>query len=525
MISPEASIEFDCFGGRAGVRAAPARDGDVPSPRACRDGRAFLLDVHDRLSRFLRGSELSRLNADRRASVPASPLMLAFAEGVGWAGELSGGLVDATRLEPLERLGYDASWAESSGLSLDETLAQAPAPRPASPHPAREWSLVEADRTRACVVRPHGVGLDSGGIAKGLAADLLAARLAARVSYAVECAGDLRVGGTEGVPREVRVDDPFGRGVIHTLTLADAGVATSGIGRRSWRRPDGSAAHHLLDPSTGRPAFTGIVQATALAPTALHAEVLAKTALLRGPGAAAETLEWGGVLVHDDRTVEVVSASRPAEEAARRVARPRRGSMTDPSTHLFWITSRAAGFTALLAASASVAVGIASAPNAPFRLGSRRDLRPLHEALALITLAAIAVHGVVLLGDSFLRPGLTGILVPFAGGYRPFWTGLGIIGAYGLAALGLTYYMRARIGPERWRIAHRFTVVFWLAAVVHSFGAGTDAWQPWFLLVSALVIGPAVGMTLAAIAASGSARRAEREIRLPTLDSQRGFME
>ncbi len=52
---------------------------------------------------------------------------------------------------------------------------------------------------------------------------------------------------------------------------------------RLWRAPDGTPRHHLLDPSTLEPAWTGIVGATALAPTAVEAEALAKAALLSGP--------------------------------------------------------------------------------------------------------------------------------------------------------------------------------------------------------------------------------------------------
>jgi len=105
----------------------------------------------------------------------------------------------------------------------------------------------------------------------------------------------------------VRVDDPFGRGVLHELELAAGGVATSGIGRRSWIAPDGRPAHHLLDPSTGRPAFTGVVQATALAPTALDAEVRAKAAVLAGPIDGRRWLSRAGVLVLDDGCHEVVA--------------------------------------------------------------------------------------------------------------------------------------------------------------------------------------------------------------------------
>lgn len=157
--------------------------------------------------------------------------------------------------------------------------------------------------------------------------------------------------------------------------------------------------------------------------------------------------------------------------------------------HLFWITSRAAGGAALLLASASVALGLMMSSK---RKGpNKRDLRTLHEALSLTTLAMVALHGLALLGDAFLNPGLTGIAVPFASAYRPAWTGLGIIAGYGLGALGLSYYLRNRIGAARWRRVHRFTAVFWLLAVVHTIGAGSDASQVWFLSISGALVIPA----------------------------------
>ena len=112
--------------------------------------------------------------------------------------------------------------------------------------------------------RPPGLRLDSGGVAKGLFADLLALELGAHDAFAVDCAGDLRVGGAAGMVRPVRVADPFDGHTLHIFELVDRGVATSGIGRRSWLDGDARPAHHLLDPTTGRPAFTGVVQATAV---------------------------------------------------------------------------------------------------------------------------------------------------------------------------------------------------------------------------------------------------------------------
>ena len=86
-------------------------------------------------------------------------------------------------------------------------------------------------------------------------------------------------------------------------------MATSGIDARLWERHDGEFAHHLIDPAAGTPAWTGLVTATALAPTALEAEALAKAALLSGPAAGRRLLRahHGGVLVHDDGAVDPVS--------------------------------------------------------------------------------------------------------------------------------------------------------------------------------------------------------------------------
>jgi sulfoxide reductase heme-binding subunit YedZ len=157
--------------------------------------------------------------------------------------------------------------------------------------------------------------------------------------------------------------------------------------------------------------------------------------------------------------------------------------------HLFWITSRAAGGAALLLASASVAVGLMMSSK---RKGTnKRDLRAIHEALSLTTLAMVALHGLSLLGDVFLNPGLVGIAIPFVGAYRPIWTGIGIIAGYGLAVLGLTYYLRDRIGAARWRRVHRLTAGFWLAAIVHTIGAGSDSAQIWFLAISGAIVIPA----------------------------------
>jgi thiamine biosynthesis lipoprotein len=277
---------------------------------AAAHARARLLEWHRRFSRFDAGSELSRVNADERAELPVSDTMAALAAAVIAAGEHTGGLVDGTLLHEVEDAGYRAAPASPVPLAL--LLRLAPRRAPAGPSPAARWRRIATND--AVLRRPVGVALDGGGLAKGLFADLLADELGSREAFVIDCAGDLRVGGSE--PRAVRVADPFGGPIRHTFELSGGGVATSGIGRRSWLGRDGRPGHHLLDASTGRPAFTGVVQATALAPTALEAEFRAKAAILGGPATAAGWLPHGGLVVFDDGSQRLVSA--PGDVRSRR---------------------------------------------------------------------------------------------------------------------------------------------------------------------------------------------------------------
>src|SRR3954452_3675739 len=161
--------------------------------------------------------------------------------------------------------------------------------------------------------------------------------------------------------------------------------------------------------------------------------------------------------------------------------------MTDPGDHLFWITSRAAGTTALVLASVAVAAGLLMGTR--MVRGTRAgDLRALHEMLSLPTLVSVAVHALSLVGDAYLRPSVLDVLVPFAGEHHRVWTSLGIIAGWSLAALGLSYYARRRIGATRWRAAHRFTALAWIGGIAHSIGEGTDAGQTWFLAMLAIVV-------------------------------------
>jgi sulfoxide reductase heme-binding subunit YedZ len=154
----------------------------------------------------------------------------------------------------------------------------------------------------------------------------------------------------------------------------------------------------------------------------------------------------------------------------------------------WWIAARASGLVALALITLSVGIGLTMAGGVSRRPGLKRSLMAVHEHAAVIAFVAICVHGLTLLADQWLRPGVVGITVPFTMSYRPLFSGLGVIAAYLSALLGLSFYARRRIGAKLWRKLHRFTVVAYVLAVVHTLGAGTDAQTPW-LRTAMLVTG------------------------------------
>jgi sulfoxide reductase heme-binding subunit YedZ len=105
-----------------------------------------------------------------------------------------------------------------------------------------------------------------------------------------------------------------------------------------------------------------------------------------------------------------------------------------------------------------------------------------------------------------LRPGLAGLLVPFAAPYRPVATALGQLAAYGMLGLGATFYVRRRIGALRWRSAHRWLPAFWLMAVAHGLLVGTDSGTVWALGALAAPVATAAALVITRLAGQVAAQ-------------------
>jgi thiamine biosynthesis lipoprotein len=289
------SVEADLMGGRVSVHVRPirARAGAATPDveRARRDAGRTIRRIAawaDRLTRFTTTSELSRLNAHPASTVRVGPTLAAVLGRAAEAGLESGGLVDPTLLDARLAAEWPADAWDTGAVAATSA--------------GRRWAI-ESGRRGGLVSRAPGVRFDLGGVAKGWIADRAAAALAAYPAVLVDADGDLAISLAWAEEWRVGVADPRDAGTqLAVLQLAGLdpsgrqhlGLATSGTSVHRWEH-DGRVSHHLIDPRTGRPAVTDVVQATVLADSASAAEVAAKSIVIMGSEAGEAMLERPGI--------------------------------------------------------------------------------------------------------------------------------------------------------------------------------------------------------------------------------------
>jgi sulfoxide reductase heme-binding subunit YedZ len=165
-------------------------------------------------------------------------------------------------------------------------------------------------------------------------------------------------------------------------------------------------------------------------------------------------------------------------------------AVVDPTQHIWWLASRSFGIVAIVLVSLSVGLGLALAGRLLRGPGMAGRVKRAHEALALSGLVAIALHGLLLLGDPYLHPSLAGIAIPFMLPGQPVWTAVGIVAGWLTAIVTLSFYARRLIGVAAWRKLHRLTFVVYALGIAHTLGSGTDAGATWLLAILAITATP-----------------------------------
>lgn len=265
------------------------------------DMQLLFQQIEDTCSRFKPDSELSRINADGADGkpLPISPLLYDLLQEAKRAYQDTNGLFHPGLLRPLQAAGYNASFENLQPQTDAEQ--ELPLPTPELPFHLDSWN-------RTVTLRPD-VQLDLGGIAKGWTVDRAVSYLERHGRGYVNAGGDLRVFGQVEEPWRIGVEDPFDpKQDLAILTLHHGALATSSTVKRRWQQ-NSTWMHHLIDPQTGRPSTSSIASATVTAPTAVQADVWAKTVLLLGPERGAEFLQQKkqqGVVLEHSRRLHVI---------------------------------------------------------------------------------------------------------------------------------------------------------------------------------------------------------------------------
>lgn len=132
----------------------------------------------------------------------------------------------------------------------------------------------------------EGMAVDLGGIAKGYASERMISviRDCGVSSALVNLGGNVQVLGSkpDGSDWRIAIRDPKGdEGYLGVVEASDTAVITSGAYERNFTQ-DGKLYHHIIDPSDGHPADSGLQSVTIISGNAAEADALATSLYILG---------------------------------------------------------------------------------------------------------------------------------------------------------------------------------------------------------------------------------------------------
>ena len=131
--------------------------------------------------------------------------------------------------------------------------------------PLVDYTQIQYDAATGVVTLPEGMEIDLGSVAKGYAGQLAAQMLrnSGVESALLNLGGNVQTVGAkpDGSPWQIGIKDPQGEDAMMVLSVEDQAVVTSG-GYERYFEQDGQTYWHVMDPSTGHPADSGLISVT-----------------------------------------------------------------------------------------------------------------------------------------------------------------------------------------------------------------------------------------------------------------------
>lgn len=167
-------------------------------------------------------------------------------------------------------------------------------------------------------------------------------------------------------------------------------------------------------------------------------------------------------------------------------------SSTDLESAL-WVLGRGTGIVALVLLTLSVCLGIAVRSRTTPAGLPRYGVTAIHRTAGLTATGLVAVHVLTLLLDPQAGLRLVDLVVPFVGGFQPFWLGLGTLSLELLALVALSGLARKRLGEGAFQVLHLTSYALWPVALAHGLGTGSDAGRLWSVTITGLCVAAVVG--------------------------------
>ncbi len=149
-------------------------------------------------------------------------------------------------------------------------------------------------------------------------------------------------------------------------------------------------------------------------------------------------------------------------------------ALPDFSIHIYWYLGRSAGFVAFWLLFASVAMGLAVSSRVFDGMLARPWVFEVHKFLSVFVLVVMTFHGLIMLGDPYIKFSLSELLVPLQSHYKNNAVALGIVTLYGSVLMTLSFYLKGMISQKTWRTLHYLTFALFVGALAHGLWAGTD---------------------------------------------------
>lgn len=178
-------------------------------------------------------------------------------------------------------------------------------------------------------------------------------------------------------------------------------------------------------------------------------------------------------------------------------------SLVGPEPKAYWYLARSSAWVAYLLLWGSMLMGLLISSKAARLWPGNPAAYDVHQFISLLGIAFALFHGLILTGDRYINFSVLQVFIPFSNpAYRPLWVGIGQVGFYTMAIVGLSFYVRRAITPRVWRLIHYLSFGTFLFVLLHGITSGTDSGQPWAMLLYWITGGSVLFLTIFRILAA-----------------------